>query len=65
MTEIPGENEAGRGELFKLKDKMLAQEGTVGQELDLMILVGPFLLRVFHNSLVRNVGYWVCLGLAF
>lgn len=52
-------------EIFKLKDTVLAQEGTVGQELDSMVIVGPFLLRVFHNSIVRNVGYWLCLGLAF
>lgn len=52
-------------ELCEVKDKVLAQEGTLGQELDSSILVGPFLLRVFHNSVVRNVGYWLCLRPSF
>lgn len=40
-------------ELFKIKGKVLAQEGTIGQELDSVILVGPFLLRVCHNSMEK------------
>lgn len=52
-------------ELLKLKDKLLALEGTIGHEPDSVVLVGPFLLRVFYNSLLRNVGFRLRLGLAF